>query len=63
MYLVKRTSSTGQVEYYKYDGWTVLEPPLDLSNCVLFTFGEASKAAVSGEFSGCQFVWYGSYKR
>jgi hypothetical protein len=64
MYVIKRTSED-TISYYKYDGWESFpkEGPLDLSNCVLFTYGEASKAAVSGEFKGCQFQWYGSYKR
>lgn len=66
MYCVKRTEKDGSISYYKYDGWQTFKKgePLDLSDVVLFTYSEASKAAVSGEFSGCcTFQWYGAYKR
>lgn len=59
MYLVRRTLND-TVSYYKYDGWTEVEPPLDLSGCVLFTEAEAKRMYLP---SGYELIWYGSYKR
>lgn len=42
MYILQRDQCT-TLSYLKYDGWAVFprKGPLDLSNCILFTKGEA----------------------
>ena len=64
MYIIKRTSEN-TISYYKYDGWESFpkEGPLDLSNCVLFTFDEAINMVWGNSLAPNETIqWYGAYK-
>ena len=64
MYILRHRNKYGQ-KYLKYDGWVEFTDPeqsLDLSDCILFTKGEAEQNRTNLPMN-YEFIWYGAYKR
>ena len=63
MYIIKRHHTlTGELAYFKYDGWDKMPDcgPLDLTGCVMFTERERRANTLRPNE---EWQWYGSYKR